>query len=510
MKLLVYPLCALVLPGNPTATPVSQPPQEPVPVIIIMADQLRADVIQEWAPNIMSLAEDGVTFSHAYAASPLCAPSRASFFTGRYPNRTASLINPWAAPDTASGRVKAGIPNLYTLMQEQWDSWHVGKQHLFTEDAPITSDRSGTTWVTTDSYSRWMKERGIAKPGGRRFKALVPEQVSGRYTHIRYYSTPLAERYEPGIDFFTDRYIGNQAQRAIRHRDKTKPLLLNSMFMAPHPPFHIPEPYFSAIDGLQVDLPDDVGRWYPGQSPLQLYNITGYLGTRYSREAWRDTWAKYLGLVQLLDDEVGRIIQVLKEEGLYDQAMVIVTADHGEMLGSHSLWQKNCLYEASVHVPLFIKFPADFSPNRRIVDDAVSLVDVLPTVLGFTGLPLPDGLDGQSLLPLVNGETPPNTRAIFFQYDGNGALGNFQRGIFRDGYKLIVDLFKDELFLELYHVAADSGESENLAFQPRYEPLVLELLALLKDYMKQTGDRLVLPENAYTEFVNHYTLTIEQ
>lgn len=506
MKLYNCLLYVLFWPGCLTAIPMLKEPKAPVPIIIIMADQLRADIINAWAPNIMALAKDGITFTNAYAASPLCAPSRASFFTGRYPNRTGSLINPWAVPDTASGRVNAGIPNLYTLMQDDWDSWHVGKQHLFTE-GPLMASGNKTTWVTQDDYSQWMKEKGVAKPGGRQFKALVPEQVSGRYTHLRFYSTPLTARYEPGIDFFTDRYIGDQTQQAIKHRDKTKPLLLNSMFMAPHPPFHIPEPYFSAIDAQQVNLPENVGRWYPGQSPLQLYNITGYLGSRYSREAWRDTWAKYLGLVRLLDDEVGRIIQVLKEEGLYQQAIVIFTADHGEMLGSHSLWQKNCLYEESVRVPLLIKFPADFRTDRRAVGDAVSLVDVLPTLLDYTGVPVPDGLDGQSLLPLVQGGHPTEKRALFLQYDGNGALGNFQRGIIRNGHKLIVDAFKDEVFLELYHVAEDPQETANLAFQPQHEPTVLELLAILKDHMKQTNDRLVVPENAYDQFLKHYSLT---
>ena len=500
-------LCFLVWPSSLPAAPILRQPKEPVPIIIIMADQLRADVVVDWAPNIRALAQDGVTFTKAYATSPLCAPSRASFFTGRYPNRTHALINPWAVQDARSGRVKAGIPNLYTLMQEKWDSWHVGKQHLFTEDSLEQGGGAQTTWLTLDSYSQWMKEKGVAKPGGRQFKALVPEQVSGRHTHARYYSTPFAARYTPGIKYFTDRYISDQSQRAIRQRDKTKPLLLNSMFLAPHPPFHIPEPYFSAVDARQVDLPDNVGQWYPGQSPLQLYNITGYLGTRYSREEWRDTWAKYLGLVKLLDDEVGRIIQVLKDEGLYEKSIVIFTADHGELLGSHSLWQKNCLYEESIRVPLFIKFPADFQPYHKSVEEAVSLIDVLPTLLEYTGMPIPDDLDGQSLLSLVgSGKRPAENRAIFLQYDGNGALGNFQRGVMRGGYKLIADFFKDEVFLELYQVEEDPQETVNLAFQHEHEKEVRELLAVLKNHMKQTDDHLVLPENVYAQFLNHYTL----
>src|SRR5690606_17229909 len=158
---------------------------------------------------------------------------------------------------------------------------------------------------------------------------MVPELVGGETTHMRDYSIPVVAEYEHGLENFLDHYIADESISAIRKRDKRRPLLLNTMFLAPHPPFHIPEPYFSMVDEKAVRLPDDVGVWYPGQSPLQLYNLTGFLGTRYTREEWRRVWAKYLGLVKLLDDEVGRMIAALKEEGLYDQSIIVFTADHG-------------------------------------------------------------------------------------------------------------------------------------------------------------------------------------
>lgn len=478
--------------------------KDPPPVIIIMADQLRADVIGEMTPNISALAQAGVTFTSAYAASPLCAPSRASFFTGLYPNRTHSLINPWAPRDASFGYVKAGIANMYTIMGEVWDSWHVGKQHLFMKKPLEKDPESKTKWITQQTYTEWMKSKGVTKPGGRIFKALVPEQISGHHIGARYYSTPFAAPYAPGVEYFTDRYFSNEAQRAIRERDKTKPLLLNCMFLAPHPPFHIPEPYFSAIPIQRVDMPENVGQWYPGQSPLQLYNITGFLGTRYTRDEWRTTWARYLGLVKLLDDEVGRIVKALKDEGIYEQAIIVFTADHGEMLGSHSLWQKNCMYEESVRVPLYIRFPEGFPVSHTSVDEPVSLIDVLPTLLDYTDTPAPGDLDGQSLLPLVRNMRPRYARPIFIQYDGNGSLSNFQRAVVKDGYKLIVDIFGEEVFFELYHVTQDKQETDNLAFLPEHEHRVLALLACLNTHMADTDDHLTIPANAYARFFNHY------
>ena len=107
--------------------------KQPVPVVIIMADQLRYDVVGELTPNIHSLRENGVVFNRTYCASPLCAPSRGAFFTGLYPNRSGSLINPWEKEDEAYGNIKPCIPTVYSLMEGSWDSRHVGKQHLFSE-----------------------------------------------------------------------------------------------------------------------------------------------------------------------------------------------------------------------------------------------------------------------------------------------------------------------------------------------------------------------------------------
>jgi len=105
--------------------------KELTPVIIIMADQLRADALGDFTPNINSLKNEGIAFNRAYCAVPLCAPSRSSFFTGLYANRTGSMINPFDKDDEMFGNTKAGIPNMYGLMETDWDSHHVGKQHFF-------------------------------------------------------------------------------------------------------------------------------------------------------------------------------------------------------------------------------------------------------------------------------------------------------------------------------------------------------------------------------------------
>lgn len=474
------------------------------PVIVIMADQLRADVIGEKiTPNIVALMNEGVSFSRAYCNAPLCAPSRASFFTGMYPNKTGSLINPWSESDRAYGRVRPGTPSLYSLMEEQWDSYHVGKQHFFTSDSIERKPGSLTRWVTQEDYSKWVNKNGKKKPGGKQFKTDAPEIVSGSFTRLRSYSTPKTSAYKDGLEFFLDHYITNECINAIKGRDRNKPFLLNAMYLAPHPPFDIPEPYFSMYGSEDFPVPENVGEWYPGQSPLQKYSLTGFIGSRYDRNQWLNIWPKYLGLVKLLDDEVGRLVRTLKEEGLYDDALILFTSDHGEMLGSHGLWQKMFMYEESVKVPLIIKMPEPYKMKGKEIGDPVSLVDVLPTILELNGQALNESFDGRSLLSLMEGK-PSKEAAIFIQYDGNGSLGSGQRCLIKGDDKLIVDTFKEEVFIELYDLGRDREEKVNLALHPENKSKVEALFKELVNKMSDSGDRLSFSTGMITDFLGHH------
>lgn len=479
-------------------------------VIVIMADQLRADVLGKgFTPNIDALQKEAVTFNRAYCAAPLCAPSRASFFTGLYPNKTGSMINPWEKDDEIFGNTKVGIANLYGLLEDNWDSHHIGKQHFFTEEKMDKSPTSKTKWITQESYSQWMKEQGKSKPGGKIYKDVAPELVSSTHTQLRAYSTPNTGLYKEGIDYFLDHYIANETIKAIQQRDTKKPLLLNAMFLAPHPPFSVPEPYYSKYGLKDFQLPENVGEWYPGQSPLQMYNLTGFIGSRYQREQWGQIWTKYLGLVKLLDDEVGRVITQLKQTGIYEQATVLFTADHGEMLGSHSLWQKMCMYEESARVPFILKLPKTIQPVIQESNELISLIDFLPTVLALNGIKSPTKMDGLSLLPIIEGKSI-DRKAVFLQYDGNGSLGSSQRAVVMGNYKLILDMFKDECFVELYDLSKDIQEKENLAFNPQFAAKTNELLVALKTHMKASSDRLSIPDNLMNTFLKNYKYGIQK
>lgn len=477
--------------------------QSATPVIIIMADQLRYDALGKYTPNISKLKSESVSFNYTYCASPICVPSRAAFFTGKYPNNNGSLINGWVGADEKYREVKSGSPTLYSVMEKQWDSRHVGKQHLFTADKIDENPNSATQWTTLQTYKQWAKAKGFKTPGGKIFKAEAPELISNDYTSTKSYSIPAYKVYEPGLKNFEDDYFADRAIEAINGKTNGKPLLLNLMFLSPHPPYDIPEPYYSRFSVNDLNIPDNVGHWDKGQSPLQLYNLTGFFGTRYNRQQWSQIWTKYFGLVSLLDDEVGRVVDALKKKGIYDKAIIVFTADHGEMLGSHSLWQKMCMYEESARVPLMIKFPSGFHPSNKSIDEKVSLIDVWPTLIDFLKINDAGSTDGHSLMPLIS-NIPESRGPVFIQYDGNGAYGNNQRCVVDGNLKLIVDSFKDEFYLELYNLAKDPQERENLALYEEAKNQVLVLLEKLQKHMAGTNDLIHFPAGIYDNFMNRY------
>lgn len=475
-------------------------------LIMIVADQLRWDVLgRGFTPNIDSIAAEGVTFDRAYCASPLCVPARGALFTGLCPNTNGSRINPWFAPDAASGCVHKGIPHLYSLMEASGrECIHSGKQHLFTEGGKLEdAPSSRTRWLSTEqTYHDFLTQTGRRAPGGPRFRTPVPEMAGGRHTRLCNYSNAETGCYEEGPDYYFDGYFTDRALQGLRERDPGRALFLSAMFLAPHPPLDIPEPWYSSVTPDEVCLPGNVGQWYPYQSPLQMYNLTGVVGSRYTIAQWRESWRVYLGLVRLLDDCVGRLLRELKRQGIYDDCLIVFTSDHGEMLGSHRLFQKMCMYEESARVPLFLRLPQRRQAGRH-VSSTVSHLDVLPTLCHYLDLPVP-ACEGQSLRSLIETQQAPAERDVFIQFDGNGALGNFQRCVVRGTRKLIADIFKDEVYFELYDTAEDPQETHNLLFDATIPAAAQSMLQSLLAHMEATHDEVRIPHTDLNAFVAAY------
>lgn len=167
------------------------------------------------------------------------------------------------------------------------------------------------------------------------------------------------------------------------------------------------------------------------------------------------------------------------------------------------------MYEESAKVPLVVKLPKSFKTTAKESGALVSLVDVLPTLLEYNNLQAPQKLDGHSLMPILEGKAF-DRNSIFIQYDGNGSLGGPQRCVIKNNYKLIVDMFKDEAFVELYDTVKDPQEKVNLMFDENFTATADDLIAELSGYMQRTGDRVRLPKGLRENFVMQYKKGIEK
>jgi choline-sulfatase len=250
------------------------------------------------------------------------------------------------------------------------------------------------------------------------------------------------------------------------------PWFLCSSFIAPHWPYVVPDKYWDACPRELVDVPHVPDGHLESQHPVirQLRAALGVDG--YSEEVVRRARAAYLGLVMLLDERIGRLLDTLDRTGQRENTVVIYVSDHGGMLGEHGLWRKANFYEESVRVPLLVRWPAGIEAGGR-VRDLVSLVDIAPTLTGLAGGPRLPGGDGADLLPVVRGEQRRET--VFSEYLGPGVSAPMAM------------LRRADLKLNYYHghspelfdLAVDPAEFHDVSEQPDYAPATQELTYLL-------------------------------
>ena len=291
-------------------------------------------------------------------------------------------------------------------------------------------------------------------------------------------------------EHFKDLFFARTMERQIAAADPSHPSAFVVQAWAPHPPLFAPEPYYSMYDPAGIELPENVGRWYPGMPPTVMLSSGGIRGCQLSREEWRQPWAVYSGLVTLADACIGRVIRTLRDHGFWDDALVIFTMDHGESLGSHRMFEKMTMYEESAHVPLFVKPPGGARGRRRHM---VGHVDIAPTVCDYAGLDEMPGAWGTSLCRVVDDPEGLWRDATFGEYNGDQARAFPARAVFTERYKYSFHFCADD---ELYDIGKDPQETRSLAADPEYAGVKKELRERLIRWMRETGDILDVERDA--------------
>ncbi len=321
-------------------------------------------------PNLDKLAAAGVQFDRAYCQYPLCSPSRASLLTGRYPATTGVLVN----GDSFRDR----LPDVVTLPH------HFRKHGYYTARAgKIFHDGS-------DDERAWDE---IGSP------PHVPDPPKeGRRPSDRWEA--VVGDGEELTDYQT---VGHAIRLLEKHQDK--PFFQAVGFLKPHGPFVAPKKYFTGYDPKAIRLPVDfasapaISTGVPAEARPPNFEV--FAGREASEQEAREMIAAYYACVSFIDAQVGRVLDALERLKLRNRTIVVFFGDHGFHLGEKGKWSKHgSLYEINLRVPLIIAAPA-VTGNGKACGRTVELVDLYPTLAELCNLPLPTGLEGHSLAPLV-------------------------------------------------------------------------------------------------------------
>lgn len=466
-------------------------------ILLICTDQQRFDAMGAYGnpeiatPNLDALAARGVLFENCYVQSPVCGPSRASLMTGRYVHSHGLWANGVALPESE---------HLFTkdLAGSGYDCGLVGKMHLAACFAGRTEPRRDDgfrmfRWAhdpyarsSENSYHRWLRTK---------YPQLWEDAIDPD-SPTRFDSLPTEAHYS--------HWIGEETIGFLREgRESDKPFCFVANFFDPHHAFDAPKEYLDRYPPDQLSRPNTRDGELEGKPPIltdashHSYggHARGY--TEYSRAQLQQAKSAYYAMVTLIDDEVGRILSALDEQGLSDNTLVVFTSDHGEMLGDHQLMLKGpMMYDCAVRVPLVLSWPGVL-PEGELRSELVQWIDLASTFLDAAGLPnVPRG-QGDSLLGLARGEDGAWTRDwAICEYRNSGHPYDpavHTTMLRHDRWKLIAyhgrPATDRDRAGELYDLESDPRELTNLWADPGHAEVRARLTERLLDTMVVTEDR---------------------
>ena len=395
-----------------TATATGTPPN----VLFLATDDLRDWVGclegydgEVYTPNIDRLAKQGVLFTNAHTASPVCCPSRAAIMSGRLPSSTGVYNNQhWWKPHR---------PRLVTLpilfRQHGYKTAGAGKifHHTVGNNPPSQWNQYQRLVFNDDAFSRTSAKYRKLYP------YTIPRQRPPEfpYSGLTLYSPEVDWGVLPTAE--TDMDDARTADFAIEYlkRDHGSPFFLAAGIFRPHMPWYAPQKYVDLyhIDDIRLPAVDDedLNDVPEAGRKLALRKFEDLQKVRAAGK-WKRAVQMYLASISFADAQIGRILDALDQSEYASNTIIVFWSDHGWHLGEKNHWHKRTLWEPATRVPLIIVSPQHASSAGRC-EEAVSLLDVFPTLAELTGAKAPDSLDGESLVPLLrNPSAPRSTPAV--------------------------------------------------------------------------------------------------
>lgn len=484
--------------------------QKPYNIVYIMTDDHTAQMMSCYdhryaeTPNLDRIANDGVRFVNSFVANSLSGPSRACMFTGKHTCGNKFYDNTTCVFDGS----QQTFPKL--LRENGYQTAIVGKWHLeslptgfdYWEIVPgqgdyynpdfITMDndtivREGyITNVITDMGIDWMENR---RDKDKPFCLFIHHKAIHRdwLPEIKYLSL-YEDRTFPLPDNFYDNYEGRPAAAAQEMSiAKDMDLIYDLKMLQDGKDSRLKDRYLSYIGRMD---PEDYKAFDDFYAPIiKDFYQRNLKGKELAEWKYQRYMRDYMKVVKSLDDNVGRILDYLKEKGLLDNTLVVYTSDQGFYMGEHGWFDKRFMYEESMHTPLVMHLPKGLDA-RGDITELVQNIDYGPTFLDLAGIKVPEDMHGVSMLPLLKGEHPKDWRKSlyyhFYEYPAEHMVKRHY-GIRTGRYKLI-HFYNDIDVWELYDLQNDPTEMHNLYGQQEYEPLVEDLKAQLQKLQEQYND----------------------
>ncbi|HEU5366411.1 MAG TPA: sulfatase [Hanamia sp.] len=481
-------------------------------IIFIMSDDHGYQAISAYGdslnhtPNIDALAKDGMLFNRAFVNNSLCAPSRAAILTGKYSNMNDIKGN----GDEVFDGSQETFPKL--LHQGGYQTAMIGKWHLVSNPTgfdfwnilpgqgdyynPDFIDSTGTkrvegyvTDLTTDKAINWINNRDTTKP----FCVLVWNKAPHRdwMSAIRYLHEFDSVNIPVPKTFFDDY---STRTRAVKEQK-----MEISKWLAPNYDLKENLGITKATERLDSNWMAIFNRLNPGekQAFIEAYTAKNEAFKKANLKGkdlaiWKyERYIKdYLRTIQSVDDNVGRLMNYLKEKGLDKNTIVIYTSDQGFYLGEHGWFDKRFMYEQSFRTPLIVKWP-QFIKAGSVNNDMVMNLDIAETLLDAAHVKVPAEMQGRSMLEVWKGKTPDDWRKyVYYHYYESGGEHNVAKhiGVRSDRYKLIY--YYENKDWELYDLKNDPHELNNVYNNPSYQKIQDSLKDELQIQMKKFKDSI--------------------
>ncbi|MCP4256453.1 MAG: arylsulfatase [Planctomycetes bacterium] len=450
-------------------------------ILYLMTDQHRGDclgcagnkIIK--TPHLDSIAKDGVVFSNAYSSTPSCTPARSALLTG---------MSPWHHGMIGYGRVADKYP--FELPQVLKDAdyylFGIGKMHWYPQRKlrgydDILLDESGRSETPgfVSDYRSWFKDQA---------PELNPDATGIGWNDYRAKPYALPEHLHP------TRWTADRAVDFIKKYHRPKPFMLKVSFARPHSPYDPPQRFMDMYSEDEMPNPY-VGEWADmyteHKEPPNPSLWHGDLGIGQAKKSRR----AYYASISFIDEQIGRILETLKKRKIYDNTLIIFFSDHGDMLGDHNLWRKTYAYEASAKIPMLLRWPRSMGRNHqrgKKLHQPVELRDVLPTFLDAAGAPIPNHIDGRSMLELVRGQTK-NWRQ-FIDLEHSMCYNKDHWNALTDGrFKYIYYAYDGRE--QLFDLIRDPGELYELSEKPSHTGILQKWRQRMIEHLSERGEQFV-------------------